>query len=472
MFLQNVILSKYIIFFEDYKKNIWVCTSNGLDKFDGKTWEYEVQKNISTDCGNVLQIIKDGKGIMYLNTVNAGLVKYDGNSWQGINSKKAFNGDYTFKNWEIRDLFINAKSKKPNCIEKGYGLFQLEGSIWKHDTTNMKNLGLFKGNLVQDSTTLYIPSERGIIKFEGKKASYIIVEKSLLSNEISAIFVDSKEKVWIASKLEYACSGIDCITKDSWIKHNDLTISSKKRFMAIGSISEDFKGSIWVGNGSEHGISKFNGISWTENTNDVSDRIYCVFHDSKNNVWVGNSSGLSKYDGQKWTYIKPTKSNEPVSDDIIKAWLSINSITEDTKGNIWLGTRVGGLIKYNTKDVKTMYANNSNIPNNEIGGVYKNVNGGIYVWIKSELYTYDDTSWNSIPMPKGYATMITQDKYNNLFLLTQIGTIYQLINNEWHLASAEGLMNYFDSQSVSCFTVDKSNFWIGTNNYGVLKIKR
>lgn len=85
------------------------------------------------------------------------------------------------------------------------------------------------------------------------------------------------------------------------------------------------------------GIARFDGIRFTifdkSNTPEISsNRIRCLFEDSKKNVWVGTSGGLLRRRGGRFTNYT---SRDGLVGDIIL------SICEDKQGNIWVGTTNG-----------------------------------------------------------------------------------------------------------------------------------
>ena len=71
--------------------------------------------------------------------------------------------------------------------------------------------------------------------------------------------------------------------------------------------------------------------------------IQCIFKDKYGFMWFGTQDGRNKYDGFKFTIYKHIKNN-PRS---LPANL-VNSINEDANGNIWVGTRLGGLSKFDS----------------------------------------------------------------------------------------------------------------------------
>jgi ligand-binding sensor domain-containing protein len=68
--------------------------------------------------------------------------------------------------------------------------------------------------------------------------------------------------------------------------------------------------------------------------------VYAITEDRKGNIWIGaNGLGLYRYDGKEFTLF--SKTNRP---DLLTYGYGIQSLLEDHKGNIWLGLS-GGLFR-------------------------------------------------------------------------------------------------------------------------------
>jgi signal transduction histidine kinase/ligand-binding sensor domain-containing protein/CheY-like chemotaxis protein len=97
------------------------------------------------------------------------------------------------------------------------------------------------------------------------------------------------------------------------------------------------------------------------NVNDglASNRVTCILQDSEGFMWFGTENGLNKYDGYKFITYKPDPEN-PGSISHTYIW----SMLEDTNGDIWIGTYGGGLNKFDREnELFVNYQNNPNDPN-------------------------------------------------------------------------------------------------------------
>jgi signal transduction histidine kinase/ligand-binding sensor domain-containing protein len=112
-----------------------------------------------------------------------------------------------------------------------------------------------------------------------------------------------------------------------------------------------------------------------------SNRIRCIFRDSKDFLWIGTDVGLDKYDSyQVKKYRQSDNLRGTISSDILTC------IYEDRNKNLWFGT-YDGLNLYNPlKDNFTVFRNNpddkKSLNSNCITGIVEDKNGRI--WIVSD----------------------------------------------------------------------------------------
>jgi len=136
----------------------------------------------------------------------------------------------------------------------------------------------------------------------------------------------------------------------------------------VKAIAFDSKGNAWIGTQDE-GLIRYNEnetvIYNFENSILPSDFvIWDIAVDKNDNVWIGASDGVWKYDGKKFTLYNSQNTTMP--EDIV--W----SIAVDSNNNIWMAScrfRQGGLVKYNGSTWTAYTPDNSPLPTNSIQGI-------------------------------------------------------------------------------------------------------
>ena len=205
-----------------------------------------------------------------------------------------------------------------------------------------------------DAAGNYHPVELGISKSMG----------------IFDIKCDPQGNIWIATM----GAGIFCLNRDGSTRNykakygadnnikvnglpNDYVIKlslsrdGKQVFAAtsIGLACLDRRNNSW--------LSTFKGVNCL-NKNGFS---HCVFVDSKNRVWFGTEDGALCYDFKKGIQPKIYTTAEGLTDNCISC------ITEDYRGNIWIGSNFGlNKLTTHTGDITKYFAENG-LQSNEFG---------------------------------------------------------------------------------------------------------
>jgi len=104
----------------------------------------------------------------------------------------------------------------------------------------------------------------------------------------------------------------------------------------VYAITQDHQGYIWMG--TNLGLIRYDGI---EGKIYHPDTPYLLYLDSHDDLWIGHSSGISKYnpDCDCLNDYPAISDNSPVT--------NISSITEDKNNNLWIGTRDGEIFQHN-----------------------------------------------------------------------------------------------------------------------------
>ena len=101
----------------------------------------------------------------------------------------------------------------------------------------------------------------------------------------------------------------------------------------VRSIAVDRDGVKWFG--TEKGLSRYDGRTWTTYTEEnvlISDWVSCLAVDLDNVLWVGTERGLSSYNGFEWTKYT-TIDDKPI--------YRINNIVIDSTNSLWITTSKG-----------------------------------------------------------------------------------------------------------------------------------
>lgn len=419
---------------QNKKNKIYVDSQNGLWIFSNTAALYyqksphtgwkkiAVSNTVNTQSDVIFDIKDDGNGKVWIGTDHQGIFIF--NTENSSISHITHNPDDA----------ASIASNNIGCLYKDD-----TGTIWAgHNKKGISYYNASFGNLVnieledcKDVSTfledkkgnLWLGTDGNGLYFKEKSAANTIRKMPLASNVIVSLLEDQKGRIWIGTYL----NGLFCYENGSFqhFTKENSTLNSND----IWNLKEDRYGNIWIGT-LGHGIqclkndaTRFETIAKTvkglEFTLDMfydnGDQLYVgtdsglfsidiltgqqikasgnksktqkfrqvftssVYKDTRNNMWLGHSKGISVWDTKKDTVYYFDKTNG-LSDNIVKG------IIEDNHQHIWVTTSNGlsvltvepnakGILKISSRNFSTKDGLNDNYFNTH--GIYKLRNGDI-----------------------------------------------------------------------------------------------
>lgn len=237
---------------------------------------------------------------------------------------------------------------------------------------------------------------------------------------------------------------------------------------SVLSITQTNNGYIWLG--TEEGLVRFDGVNFTvfdkQNTEAITNsNIGILLTDSKDNLWIGTKGGgLVLYkNGQfsKFTTENGLKNN------------NVFSIYEDKKKNIWIGTKAGGLHLYKNGKLKIFNKKNE-FSNNIVRTINEDRDGTLLIGTYGGgLYLYSNGKFiKANTENKLHNNIITITKYkNNTFLIGTDGRGLYLYKNKVSTVfpSNNSMSNY---KTRSIYNDNMGNLWIATLGNGLVVYRK
>lgn len=261
---------------------------------------------------DVKEVLQDSYGLLWIGTGN-GLQKYDGYRFE------------TFKH----------VPNNPNSL--------LTNGIW---------------SLAEDANhDLWVATDEGVSKYDRKKNEFINYRFVDLFNlppdagRAFTIFIDSQQRVWAATQnLELVAYNA---TTDDW-SFADYEIPNKAEpdhnGFSIG-ITEDAQGGIWFGSTlyglmhmgkDEKAFKPFISDTWGAfDFINPFNFVSSLYSDSNNILWLTTRKGVHKLDPKTGSLKTLMAYNEGGN-----GWNSMNRISPDQQGNIWIANNFRGILKF------------------------------------------------------------------------------------------------------------------------------
>lgn len=222
---------------------------------------------------------------------------------------------------------------------------------------------------------------------------------------------------------------------------------------------------------------KYSGFKYlTVNEGLSSNRIRCIYKDSKDFLWVGTDVGLDKYDSyqvKRYRHLEKTPSS--ISSDILTC------IYEDRNKNLWIGT-YNGLNLYNpSRDNFKVFTNHGSDPgsinSNCITGIVEDKNG--HIWIVTEgsclnLWDPKTESFKRYPFEKPMhglsvrpSRMAAIDSYGFIWIGSLSQGITRFDPATGQFKKYDDPDPEFDTYSYKSLYIDKQNkIWIASDGIG------
>lgn len=185
--------------FEDSKGNMWFGTTNGVSRYDGKTFQNFTQIDGLT-LDTVGAILEDSRGSLWFgtgrwNVEGKGVSRYDGK---------------TFQNFTTADGLVDNTVKDIFEDNEGHLWFATHGGVSRYDGDNFHNIkdGLAHNTdwnsnngvdaIVQDTDgNLWFGGYGGISCYNGEMFGHITTDDGLQSGWVTDLLFDQQGNLWI-----------------------------------------------------------------------------------------------------------------------------------------------------------------------------------------------------------------------------------------------------------------------------------
>jgi len=360
---------------EDSKGNIWIGTWGGGITRISELGLLTINKDKGLRDNHIRYIMEDREGNILFGTKETGLLVYKGEQFtsfgiqNGLVSEQvwAILRDSKGKDWfgtnegisifekgqllktydemnglPYKDVRFIKKDKRNNIWigTWGGGVLKYNESSKRFDMNYMINSYMSQPLItaldVDKSNNLWVGTTDGLVYYEinNQKVDRLTQSHGLAGNEISTIFTDSKNIVWVGSRGK----GLTRIEGDK------ITKVKLNRKITPTSIIEGNSGNLWIGTEGK-GVLVFDGQKiikeYSVNNGLLSDYISLINIDNDRNVWIGTNKGLNKFSlKQKRFYSFSDKMG------YVGIESKQNATYKDTEGNLWFGT-IKGVVKLN-----------------------------------------------------------------------------------------------------------------------------
>ncbi len=370
------------------------------------------------------------------------------------------------------------------------GLNKFDGyefTVFKHAPNDTNQLINNKINTISfhPDHSLWIGTEKGLSIYSQAIQSFVSPSKTLQNaigkHQIYSIVHDKKGNTWIG----FVDEGLlfydqNKNTTQKFSVGNNAGLQSN----SIRSMLMTSDGTLLVGTDKSFLVYNAGNGTFTEIKTDTAGVfINEIFEDHLHQIWVGTKTGLSKLD------IRNKKLDDHISfrqdAQSNKVYSNIRSITEDEKGNLWLGVLDGGLIKYKPGQKKyTRYLHNPQLArglsNNRITKTYLTRNNILFIgtWgdglnmtdMNQKKFSHFEDKKPLLNFPSSVVYGIHQDNYKNYWFATFGDGLYHYIAQKDELIKyMNGDKNLKGKRFTTIGSDAAGNVWVGSYQHGVFR---
>jgi ligand-binding sensor domain-containing protein/tRNA A-37 threonylcarbamoyl transferase component Bud32 len=308
---------------------------------------------------------------------------------------------------------------------------------------------------------IWVGTEEGLARFDGMTFTVFDVNNTpaVTTLSVRCLFEDSSKKLWVA-----VVGGGLLVHKNG--KFERFGKSEELTNLDIYAIYEDKKRGIWFGTGQE-GLWRYSPATghftvYKTNIGLPVNSIKTIYGDSKENLWIGTTTGLSCLkDNRFYNYI-PGAQQSGIDN---REKEMINVVYEDSRKNLWIGSvkglyrqQAGKFIKYKINEKESTF---------NIVDIYEDSDKNLWLATRySGLIRFYSDTFSLLEKKDGlkgnWVNCITEDKEGGLWVGMAYGGLIRLKDDKLTtITTTEGLS---DDIVFSIFQCSKGYIWIGTNN--------
>jgi ligand-binding sensor domain-containing protein len=445
--------------FQDSKGYIWAGTQNGLNRFNGETFDvysYNPVDSCSISNNWIYSIAEDAAGNLWIGT-KGGLNKYNAkqNNFKRIVYQTDFAYDVSQYCYDV--IFLKngyLLMNTPPLIS----VYNVEKESFIHFENRLEYDGAVKDvkipTLEDTDDRIWVGSTTGLALFslQNKEFSYfpfVLKNGDIFENvNVTALFKDKKANLWVGTTI-----GLFIFNSDSnRFEESRFLISQIEQVpfenTCIRAITEDKNGNLIIG-------TEGNGLfvispespgtvaiqNYTTGNSDLGHNIVqALVIDMSENLWIGTLQGISKTDLKKKKFNIYRNNNSPNSLDLLGNVIA--SLYKNDDDILWVGNWGQGLNLVNRKTgevehFSTRHSGNHFIPNDFVHVIFKDSEGEIWLGTRNGILIYDNPG--------------------NRFV-------------DWKTYFKNSLLPNFNNVRIYMIIQDRDlNYWIGTQN-GLYKI--
>ena len=201
---------------------------------------------------------------------------------------------------------------------------------------------------------------------------------------------------------------------------------------------------------------------WTADDGLPQNSVYAILQTRDGYLWFTTLDGLVRFDGVSFTTFSKSNVKELKSN-------RFNSLLEDSRGDLWIGTEDGGLNRYHAGQFFT-YTTQDGLPRNAITGLLKDGEGFPVVVTAGGLVRWQGNGFVSFPVASSLGYQLSRGAF-----ATSGGGVFWYADDralkQFSSGQLTSVQDYRGSPVFALYADSQHNIWLGTIDAGLVKFK-
>ncbi|MGK2859715.1 MAG: sensor histidine kinase [Thermoanaerobaculia bacterium] len=449
----------------DARGRLWLGSEQGVSIWDGLVVEnYGVEEGVGR--GTVWSIAFDGKGRGWVATQGGGITSFDGTRIRTFTREQGLPSDYIYA------LMFDSKERLwIGSRDKGVALAEIspEGELRVVHTWGVAE-GLASNGaraFVEEpgGSVLVGLREGGIARLDAN-GELAQLETRVAGSDIYALQFNRRGRLVVGT----VDAGVSICTAPEYTSCRKLDRSNGMPSVNVTAVFEDREEQLWIGTTS--GLLRFAGhrfLTYTEEEGLPSDAILGITPDGSDVVWISTMAGLSRVQlgdapGSEASVRTYTKADGLPSNTV---WHTLR----DRSGRLWLATGNGVCLFTEGKGCRNFTVDDG-LPANQALTLFEAKDGTLWVGTRGGVARLRDTettpSFESMARENGVAAecfAIDQSDDGSMWFATS-NAITRFDGREWKRFDAA--KDLHAPAITDLLAGEKGQIWLATSGVGVV----
>lgn len=476
---------------QDRRGFLWFGSQDGLNRYDGaavRTFRHDPQNPTSLTLNWVTALALDHDGQLWVATGGAGVCRYNPLTGR-FRRFEATGRPGALANGFNRTVFCDRQGRVWVGTEDGLALYEPRSGHFRHFRHAPSSPARERQNAVRaidqaPDGTLWVGTSEGYLSRLDERAGQLVADpRWRLTSKITALRVDAAGGVWVGTDTD----GLLCVPASGGpIRAFRMSEPGRPGPLPsnwIRTLLFDNQQQLWAGTDNglvryQPGTGQFSTYQWqpAQPTSLPDNHVRGLYQDRTGLLWAGTDNGVSSFAAQTTSFrVLPLNLPGPVS---------VFAVSEDQRGQVWVGTEQHGLIRYDPATGQRQWfrhhpAEPGSLGEDFVRAVHPAPDGQLWVGTRSrglDQLIPGTTRFRHHPLPaeRGTAetiiTCLTDDAHGGLWVGTEGGLR--------HFTPGTGRWRSYrhdpaDSTSLSnnfvyrVFLDRRQRLWVGTGGGGL-----